>query len=72
MRDNITWIQPVLSQYHINDLWYQGMNIFCHNLSMDYQKETKVKMGKDDILLFVKTMRDILYQENGIKPLNDE
>lgn len=58
------WIRPELKEFHINDIWYQGMRLFCSNLSNGYYNKTKKKLNDNDINLFLDTMRTILLEEN--------
>ena len=71
MKTTVTPIRDVLDAFNVNDLWHQGMIIFCRNLSRHYFRVVKSKMTIVEIDECMNAMKILMYEENGI-PLETE
>ena len=72
MKDNVVWIQDIMEAFNPNDIWWQGMTLFCKNISANYHKVTKRTMTVDEIDIFLANMKNMLYDENEIQLETEE
>ena len=66
MKDNVVWIRDIMEAFNPNDLWWQGMQLFCKNISANYFSIAEKKMSVEDIDIFLLNMKDMLHEENMI------
>ncbi len=62
----ISWISPTMELLNVNDLWYQGLYLFCKNISAHYTRVTDKKMTIEEINAIVDSMTLILMEQNQI------
>jgi hypothetical protein len=66
----VTYINPMLKEVNVNDLWYQALLIFCQNASSHYTRETGKVMTIDEVDAFTDAMKLILIDQNNKKVHN--
>ena len=62
----VVWIRDVLDAFNVNDLWFQGMRIWCKNISAHYTRVTGNKMTIVEIDECMNAMKSLMYEENKI------
>jgi hypothetical protein len=65
--NNVVWIRDVLEAFNVNDIWFQGMRIWCKNLSASYFNVTKKQMTVVEIDACMDAMKSLMYEENNIQ-----